>query len=274
MQPDPDLIKSIIHKHDIEGKGFRKTAKELGLKKSHVFNLYKKYAPQHKEQMENKMKEDPEYQRLKSFSVDLKQEVQHYEALQKQQREIEEMFTRKASTDEGLADILSSQGSLWSFASSVARKIDVWSRFLDACKSRKLEPGKTLFEVVGILTDFEYSIRQGGTPDLVNHIGLELEIWLDEAEDEEKQQALQRRFREFLINVKCLDCGEPLARRLPDGSNRLFVIEGDPSCFQCSTIHQMLCLKCKNPLEYKSDNNSFFCHTCELTYLLGTHIEL
>jgi len=156
----------------------------------------------------------------------------------------------------------------------VARKIDVWSRFLDACKSRKLEPGKTLFEVVGILTDFEYSIRQGGTPDLVNHIGLELEIWLDEAEDEEKQQALQRRFREFLINVKCLDCGEPLARRLPDGSNRLFVIEGDPSCFQCSTIHQMLCLKCKNPLEYKSDNNSFFCHTCELTYLLGTHIEL
>jgi len=217
-----------------------------------------------------------EYQRLKSFSVDLRQQVEHFEAKQTQRREIEDLLLRKAETDEGLKDIFSSHGNLWEFACSIASRIatfssypDIWKSFLAYCKSRKLEPGKRLFEAVGTLTDFEDSIRQGGTNDLANHIGLELEIWLDEAKDEEKQAALQKSLREFLINVKCLDCGEPLAMRLIDGyPKRLLIIEGEVRCFKCNTAQEVLCLKCKNPLKYKGDEHSFICSSCKNRLLL------
>jgi len=269
MQTDSELVKAIIHKHDVEGKGFRKTAQELGLKKSHAFNLYKKYASQHKERIEKKMEKDPGYQKIKSASVSLKEQVEAYEAHDKQRAKLQEIFIRKASTSEGLTDIFSSHSSLWDFASNVTERIDVWTVFLAYCKSHELDPKKKLFQVVGSLADFEYCIRHGGTDDLANHISVELEDWLYDIKEKENLATMQKRFRRLLTTATCLDCGKPLTNKLTDGSStRLLIIEGNLSCFHCSTIHQMLCSKCKKTLTYQSEKNRFFCEKCKLLYPL------
>jgi len=269
VEDERNLARRIFFLHDTQGIGFGTISKKENTSKTGAFRLYHKYKQHFTEEIEKTAKADPEYQHLKAISLDLRQEVQNFEAKQKKRREIRDMFIRKAETVEGLAHVLSSPDRLWVFTVGTADEIYAWSMFLAYCKKHKLDPKKKLFEVVGTLTDFEDSIKQGGTDDLANHISLELQIYLDQAEDEKKQAALQKQFRELVVTAKCLDCGQPLAKRLLDGSKRLFLIEGALGCFQCSTIHQMLCLKCKKPLEYKSEENSFFCHVCKLTYPLS-----
>ena len=39
-----ETIEKIIHLHDIEHKGFRKAAAELGMTKDHAYRLYKEHA--------------------------------------------------------------------------------------------------------------------------------------------------------------------------------------------------------------------------------------
>lgn len=264
LEDERTLARRVFYLHQTQGIGFAKIAQKENTSKTGAFRLYHKYKHQFSEEIEKTAKVDLEYQRLKSFSVDLRQQVEHYEAKQTQQREIEDLLLRKAETDEGLKDIFSSHGNLWEFACSMATRIadvssypDVWKSFLAYCKSRKLSESKKLFEIVGDFASFQKSDLE-----LDNYVGLELGYFLDEAKDEERKATFQKKFDDIIKNFRCGDCGrgfKSMVIVLPDRDKYTRIL-----C-PCGSPYEILCpADCQARLNFQVDGTHWKCPKCGL----------
>ena len=291
MRINEKVLERIVCLKDSQGMGYRKISEQLkkeglaSIGKSTVAAQYNRYAPKLKKETEEELDENEEFKNLKEKMLKIEKEVKLFQALDETRRKIKESYLKKARTWQGLQDIFSTpakmlnftQATIDNYRSVVLKNPDVLESLVAYCRKKNLPLAKTLSQIVGSLKEYQADADNDGTLlGLDNYVGLQLDFFLGDRQDEERNKALQKRFSKSLMNTLCLKCGKPICASMADlgypTAYTFFLSKGELRCYHCNALIQAFCPKCGGPVGY--DGGSFVCKRCVLTFRLQTPNDL
>jgi hypothetical protein len=213
---------------------------------------------------EKRIKEAPDEELafLKEQEDEMSAEVRRVKSKEDTKKRTKELAFQLASSPEGRERIFADPKWMLKFAeytidyeSCASQESNVWDWFVGHCRSHGLDLAKTLFQVAGPLKEYEADTDEGG---LHNYLGLKLEIFLTDCEEEEKQKVMQVKFDDLLRSSRCTFCG----RRASDA----FVEENELRC-PCGNFKWVVwCPNCQQVLDYERENEGFYCNDCALLF--------
>lgn len=276
-----DVLQRIVELKN-SGMGYRKISEQLKkeglatLRKSSIAKLYHEKAMPLMKEAEKELGNDEEYRVLSEKEVKLQKEVDRAKMIEEVHKNIKRLLLETARTSEGIRDIFSSPQYMLEFTETTvdyrsltfknARVLDLFSSH---CQAHNLSLSETLFKAVGNLDEYEADADENGIfVDLDNYIGLQLEFFLMNIQEEERKKALQKKFEDDLLGSKCPECDQPLARPLeyPKVAGKtLLMIDGFLWCNSCDARLQMHCPGCKGLLHY-TEGYKLHCDSCDLTF--------
>jgi uncharacterized protein YbaR (Trm112 family) len=255
-----DIIEKIIHLHDVEHKGFRKVADELGMTKDRVHRIYKKDAAAFKKQRQKMFSQDPVYMALKKTEQEIERKKIRDLAIEETKQKIKDHQMQRAQTSKGLEEIFSDQKEMVEFAEHTVKQYEALKLF---CRERKLEPEKTLVDLIGSKEDYVNTAEEEGeVQDLPEYIGSTIDSFLMSRKEEEEKQLLVRKFFESISKTECQNCN----------SNRIIkfiIVEDELVCTNCNTHYDMLCPRCKTKLSVNAvdvNTTEYRCPSCKLAF--------
>lgn len=253
-----ETIEKIIHLHDVEHKGFRKVADALGMSKDRVHRIYKKNAATFEKQRQTEFNQDPEYMALKKAEQEIAGKAKRAQAIEETRQRIRDLHIQRAQTSVGLEEIFLNPKDMLEFAKQTVEQSKV---FILCCSKHKLQPDKTLADIVGSKEDYlKTADETGEVQDLPEYIGSCIDSFLmDQAKEEEKQR-LERNLSEFIANFKCSNCGANI-KRFEINFNELL-------CKNCQASYSIPCPRCKTGLRVNATGayvTEYSCPSCKFT---------
>jgi hypothetical protein len=266
------------------GMGYRKISEQLKkerlatLSKSSIAKLYHEKAIPLVREAEKELGNDEEYRVLSEKESKLQKEVDRAKTIEEARKSIRRLLLEKARTSEGIQDIFNNAGKILEFAqatvdyrSLVFKNVRVFDLFNSYCQAHNLPLAETLFKAVGRLDEYKADADEDGTLlDLDNYIGVQLDNFLIDIQEQRRKMTLQKKFLKNLINAMCPKCGKPICSSVahlgyPEAYTFL-TIGGQLRCYHCNTPLQATCPGCDTPLNCKA--RSFWCRNCNLTFHL------
>lgn len=285
MRINEKVLERIVCLKDSQGMGYRKISEQLkkeglaSIGKSTVAAQYNRYAPKLKKETEEELDENEEFKNLKEKMLKIEKEVKLFQALDETRRKIKESYLKKARTWQGLQDIFSTpakmleftQATIDNYRSVVLKNPDVFESLVAYCRNNNLPLAKTLSQIVGSLKEYQADADNDGTLlGLDNYVGLQLDFFLGDRQEEGRIKALQKKFEDHLMKAQCPRCSRPLAQTFKYGKitrKTLLIMDGLLSCQTCEARLEVLCPSCKSQLGYKGEYD-FYCSSCDLTFAL------
>jgi hypothetical protein len=133
--------------------------------------------------------------------------------------------------------------------------------FISYCQVHKQPIAGTLFEVVGPIKEYLADVDERGAPlDLNNHLGLQMDFFLTDRKEEEKNEALHKQFWNSFLDFKC-DCGKSVKQKalLIDPSDGLLKCD-------CGTQWALFCTGCRSKLEFNHEKHALHCPKCDMPF--------
>jgi hypothetical protein len=213
-----------------------------------------------KTRVEKEFLENEELNVLRRTKETIAGELKQAQLIDEARRGIIEQELQFANTYEGKRRLFSNPQRMLQFA---ARTVDyesfalenpkVWDSFVTYCKTHGLDLAQTLFQVAGRLEEFE---KDPNGDELHKYLGFEIEAFLIDRQNEQRQKEMQAKFENVLRNLRC-DCG----RRITS----IFLDENKLSC-PCGTVWMLKCVNCSHVLQFDTKRNAFYCLHCKMSF--------
>lgn len=214
------------------------------------------------------VEEDREFLDLKQKELVLEKEVNHFRMLQEKRKRIKTLYLEKARTSEGVKDVFSTpeklleftQATVGNYRSVVLKNPDVLESLVVYCRNNNLPLAKTLSQIAGSFKEYEADAANDGTLlDLDNYVGLQLDFFLGDRQDEDRIRGIQKKFADNIYSVKCPDCGTKYENMIID------TLKCELVC-SCGVCFKLLCLNCRAELGFDSEKGVFCCPKCHMVF--------
>jgi DNA-directed RNA polymerase subunit RPC12/RpoP len=255
-----ETIQKIIHLHDIEHKGFRKAAAELGITKDRAYRLYKNHAATLKKQRRKMFSQDPQLIALKKTEREVERKKLRDQEFEEMQQKTKDHQIHRAHTSKGLEEIFSDPKEMGQFAEHIVKQYEALKLF---CSERNLQPDETLASLMGSKEDYLRTEEETGeVQELPEYMGSTIEGFLMSQDEEEEAQRLVTKFYESFSKAKCQDCGSYLIEKS-------IIAEGKLVCRNCGARYYLICPRCKSRISAKavaSGTTDYLCPSCKLKF--------
>lgn len=96
-------------------------------------------------------------------------------------------------------------------------------------------------------------------PDLPSYIEEQLDNYLVGEQQRKRQEQLQRKSSDFLLNFRCSDCGAPYETMIIDGP------KGEILC-NCGKRFKVVCSRCKGKFDFDANKEIYYCRKCNVLF--------
>ena len=190
----------------------------------------------------------------------LQNKVTYSQMLAEALQRIQDLQIQRSETPEGLQDIFKTKKELKEFTLQALYDSEVLKAFILRCKIKRVQLAEAIAEAVGSLD--EYVVQQ---EEIMGHLNLAgyIEERLEDCLNRERQDQLEKPFREHLLNFKCSNCNHDYFGMWID------ISEAEIVC-SCGYRYKPLCTACGNELDFDNAKDAFFCRKCHAKFRLPT----